>query len=344
MASTQRTESGKWTSRVYVGTKDGKRQYKRFTADTKKEVERMAHAYSLANEKKKTASNITLREAMHAYINAKDELLSPSTVAGYLRIIEHRFQDIMDVSLGDLTFEDYQIAVNNEAKNLAPKTVENAVGLLTATLAFKKISLPDDLTLPQPEKHEIVIPTDEELRLLCDASEEWGICLPVHLAAYLGLRRSEICCIDLEKDFNINKKTLRINKAVVADKDNKYVSKDTKSFNSTRTVPIPESIFHVVKKAIEEKYVMPTPGALEARFIKMKRLLGLDHITLHSLRHYYASALVVLEVPDFYAMKLMGHSTDRMLKTVYQHIRQDYMDEVSSKMDAFYKSKIANDD
>ena len=339
MASLQRTASGKWTCRVYIGLKDGKPQYKRVTADTKKEAERLAQLFKLENTDKKPKSDLTLREAMERYIAAKEDLLSPSTVAGYIRILKHRFQSIMSAKLCDLTQEDYQIAVNSEAKILSAKSVENAVGLLTATLKLQKINI-DKLTLPQEDKIEIVIPTDEELARLCDTSREWDIELPVYLAAYMGLRRSEICALKLKKDIDLNKHTLKIVKAVVINKNNEAVVKKPKKTSSTRILPIPDVVMEVVKRALENNYVMPTVGALESRFIDMKRSIDLDHITLHSLRHYFASVLVTLEVPDFYALKLMGHKTDVMLKTVYQHMRQDYMQEVSCKIDSFYTKNI----
>ena len=338
MASTQRTASGKWTSRIYIGLKDGKKQYKRFTADTKKEAERLAHTYAVNLPTEKHGGEMTLREAMEAYIASKNNVLSPSTVAGYRRIVAHRFKSLMDLKIRDLEKSDYQKAVNDEAAQHSPKTVLNAVGLLTASLSLQRIDV-SGLTLPQEKKIEVVIPTDDEMQLLCAESEKWNISLPVHLAAYMGLRRSEICALDLRKDFNLKNNTVRIDKAIVVDENNERVLKGTKTKNSTRTLSIPGIVLPVLKTSIENNYTMPTPAALDARFIKMKRSIDLDHITFHSLRHYFASTLVVLNIPDFYALKLMGHGTDLMLKTVYQHVRQDYMNQVSSKMDDFFSSK-----
>ena len=39
--------------------------------------------------------------------------------------------------------------------------------------------------------------------------------------------------------------------------------------------------------------------------------------------------MLALEVPDKYAMELMGHSTNNMLKTVYQHIFEDKQNQVA---------------
>ena len=95
MASTQKLPSGKWTCRVYVGMKDGKRVYKRITADTRREAEHKAHIYLEENTVNRSGSDMTVKEAMKAYIAAKSKVLSPSTIRGYWVIIRNRFQDIM---------------------------------------------------------------------------------------------------------------------------------------------------------------------------------------------------------------------------------------------------------
>lgn len=338
MASTQRTESGKWTCRVYIGMKDGKKQYKRFTAETKKEAERIANTYAINIPQKKEGFELTVKEAMTAYIESKENVLSPSTVEGYKKIPRLRLQSIMKVKLCDLTEEMIQYAINIDAATLSPKSVRNAVGFLTASLGmfgYKDINV----TLPQKKKKEITIPTDEEMRLICDSALGYGIVLEVHLAAYMGLRRSEISAIDIATDIDLSNKTIKIDKAMVRSDSGKYVLKGTKTTSSTRILAIPQIIFPLVEEAVLSGRKMQNPNYIEKQFCRMRNELGLKHINFHSLRHYFASTLVVLNVPDFYAMKLMGHSSDQMLKNVYQHIRKDYLQDVADKMDDFFADK-----
>lgn len=340
MASTQRTASGKWTCRVYIGLKDGIKQYKRFTADTKKEAERMANTYKVNQPSQKQGLEITVREAMDAYIEAKSNVLSPSTIEGYKKIPRLRLQSIMKVKLCDLTAEQIQMAVNLDAAHLSPKSVRNAYGFLTAAISMHGYR-EKDITLPQKKKKEIVIPTDHEMSLLCAASEKYGIAAEVHLAAYMGLRRSEISAIDPKTDIDIKSKRLKISKAIVRSDSGKYVLKGTKTTSSERTLAIPEVVLPFLKTVVENEGSLRTPDYIEKKFVRMRNDLNLRHISFHSLRHYFASTLLVLGVPDFYAMKLMGHSSDQMLKNVYQHIRQEYMDDVSKKMNDFFQ-KTAN--
>lgn len=344
MASTQRTASGKWTCRVYIGLKDGIKQYKRFTADTKKEAERLANTYKVNQPSQKQGLEITVREAMDSYIEAKSNVLSPSTVDGYMKVKKLWLQSIMNIKLCDLTKEQIQYAVNIDAASLSPKTVRNAYGFLTASLRLRGYKDFDDITLPQKKKPKIAIPTDEELKLLCGAAKKYGIELEVYLAAYMGFRRSEISAIDPAQDIDLKTKTINIDKALVRSYTGKNVLKDTKTTSSERVIAIPKFMLPIVEEAVKSGRKMKKPNYIEKNFCALRDELGMKHINFHTLRHYFASTLVILGVPDFYAIKLMGHGSDAMLKQVYQHIRQDYLDDAASKIDTFYTAKISNDD
>lgn len=344
MASTQRTASGKWTSRIYIGMKDGKKQYKRFTADTKKEAERLAHTYKVNQPQKKEGMQLTVREAMDSYIEAKSNVLSPSTVEGYMKIPRLRLQSIMNIKLEDLTKEQIQYAVNLDAASLSPKTVRNAFGFLTAALRMFGYKDVEDVTLPQKKKPKITIPTDEEMKLLCETAPKYGIELEVYLAAYMGLRRSEISAIDPSGDIDLENKTITVDKALVRSHTGENVLKETKTTSSERVLSIPQLVFPLVEDAVMSGRKMQKPNYIEKKFCEMRDSLGMKHINFHALRHYFASTLVILGIPDFYAVKLMGHSSDAMLKQVYQHIRQDYLRDASSKIDAFFSSKKATYD
>ena len=85
MATAKQLPSGSWRCQVYAGTApDGKRQYRSFTAYTKKEAEYAALEWQLHyREISRDSSNMTLAEAMERYLASKDSILSPSTVRGY---------------------------------------------------------------------------------------------------------------------------------------------------------------------------------------------------------------------------------------------------------------------
>ena len=89
MASAKKLPSGNWRVNLYIGkTPDGKRQYKSFTADTKKEAEFLAAQYN-QNHIDVNRSELPLRDAVERYIKSKENVLSPSTVRGYNNILKN---------------------------------------------------------------------------------------------------------------------------------------------------------------------------------------------------------------------------------------------------------------
>lgn len=63
---------------------DGKRHYRSFTAPSKKEAQMLAEEWKL-NKKKgiKEPVDLTVSEAVERYLNAKEGVLSPSTMKAY---------------------------------------------------------------------------------------------------------------------------------------------------------------------------------------------------------------------------------------------------------------------
>lgn len=83
--------------------------------------------------------------------------------------------------------------------------------------------------------------------------------------------------------------------------------------------------------------MFPHPEHITSAFLKKMKRIGCDGIRFHDLRHYYASVMLSLGIPDKYAMERMGHSTPNMLKTVYQHLMEEKKNEVSDVVNDFFE-------
>lgn len=328
MATAKRLPSGNWHILQYDKIVDGKRKYMSFTAPTKNEVEHMAVMYKI--QKKNTKSNgITVGEAIDRYIKSKDTVLSPRTIRGYNILRKQALSELMKVRLNNLTNEGIQTAVNNYAKTHAPKTVRNAYGLLTSALKMHHPDFRVSASLPQKLKHDMIIPDDSAVKQLLDACEGTEMYTVILLATSLGLRRSELCALEWS-DLNERTGTLKINKALVMNTDGKWVTKTTKTTSSTRTMSVPPFLLAHLK-GIEHKgkriITIESPESVTLRFIRIRNRLGFT-MRLHDLRHYYASLMLALGIPDKYAAARMGHSTTNMLQTVYQHLNRDKEKEI----------------
>ena len=165
MAKAKKLPSGNWRVRAYIGTDaSGKKLYKSFTAETKKEAEYMATEYMMhQNIKNNTGLNMTVGDAIEKYIDIKSNILSPSTVRSHRGILKNHLHGIRYVKLCDLTRDIIQKEINIESAKHSPKTVKNVHGLLSAALKMYYPEFVLNTDLPQKEKTEIYIPSKKDV-------------------------------------------------------------------------------------------------------------------------------------------------------------------------------------
>lgn len=240
----------------------------------------------------------------------------------------------MHIKLPDLTQERVQRSINSMAKSKSPKTVHNAHGLLTATLAEYYPDLHLHTTLPQKQRTDIVVPSEEDIQAIAVAVRGKSVELPVLLAMWLGLRMSEIRGLtwDCIGDNMIHIKQAKVDEGL----------KTTKTYNSNRILPLPPYI----KKLIDAQphngdFVVPdSRRAINSRFDYYIKKAGIKHYRFHDLRHVNASVMLALNVPDKYAMRRMGHATNNMLKAVYQHTMTEREQQVNAAVDSYFENVV----
>ena len=306
----------------------------------------VAHAKALAlksgviQEQKKHQKSMTVGEAIDKYIESKDSVLSPSTILGYRKQRKNTFQDLMGIDISNLRAEVIQKSVNRMAKEKSPKYVRNAYGLLTAALSVYAPDLSLNVTLPQKRKPDIAIPTEEEIDLIAQDIKGDEFELPFLLAAWLGLRTSEIRgltwdCVEGDK--------LHIKQALV-DGPNGPALKATKTYSGDRRLPLPKYLHELIeaqKKLKTDEYIVHcNRNQLYKCLYRACRRLGLPHYRFHDLRHYQASVLLALGVPDKYAMERMGHASTNMLKNVYQHTMSKKSEEVAETVNQYFERNL----
>lgn len=286
----------------------------------------------------KRPESLTVGEAIDRYIESKDAVLSPATIKGYKKIRKNTMQGIMKVPLHSLSQEKIQKEINMMAKKLSPKSVRNAHGLLSAALAEYHPSLVLCTTLPQKRRYEAEIPSAEDIVKIAEAAKGTKAELPILLATWLGLRASEIRGITWDC---VQGDLLHIKQAIV-DGENGPEIKGTKTYSGDRKIRMPQYIKDLIAaQPHTSEYVISLSGqAMYKRFTRLCESAGLPHYRFHDLRHANASIMLALNVPDKYAMERMGHATNNMLKSVYQHTMRDKQDEVADLVDNYFTEKL----
>lgn len=332
MATAKKLPSGNYRVRVHVG--NGK--YKSFTAERKADAEYAANLYLQTCKDKRSPTKITVGEAIDQYIESKSNILSPSTIREYRRMRKQYLKTIIDKPVFKLSNQEVQAAINIEAQTHAYKTVRNIFGLLSAALKGK-VDL--DVALPQKEKIKITIPTQQEIQRLLQYATGKEIELPILLSACLGLRRGEIAPLDYS-DIDFQRKTITISKSMVLNSSSEWVVKKPKTYSGNRTLKVYDFILDKVqeRKDAELPLISLTPNQISDEFSYALEKTGLPHFRFHDLRHYNASIMLSLNIPDKYAMERMGHATNNMLKTVYQHTMQEKEDSVDAALSEYFNA------
>lgn len=330
MATAKKLASGNYRVRVYVGkNKDGKPQYKSFTAPTKKEAEFAAAQYSRTSIDVRS-SDLTLKQAIERYIKSKENVLSPSTVRGYYVVPEQYMPDLMQMRLKKINAEIIQEQFNEFARDYSPKTCRNAHGLISAVLKIHRPDLQLNTTLPQKKKSDIYVPDEKEVKRILKLVKGTVLEIPFVLATQCGLRASEISGLMLE---HVYKDYIEIKQARV-DGRNGSVIKPPKSVAGYRKIPISKTLYKLIKdNACGERVCILKSGDISDRWSKFRENSNLPaKLNFHALRHHYASKCLLLGMPQKYIAELMGHGGLDMIEKVYQHTFPSAMEEYANKL------------
>ena len=271
---------------------------------------------------------MTFQTAAESYIDLKRNILSPSTIREYSNTISRLSESFISKRITDITAIDVQKEINDLSKGKAPKTVRNYHGFISAVLATYRPNLVLKTTLPQKVKNDPYIPSDEDIKLILKELEGSPFEIPVLLGCY-GLRRSEICALTLD---DLKGNILYIDKAMVMDENNEWVIKTTKTTESTREVIIPPFLADKIRT---QGYIYKGhPNSISKHLENMLRKLEMPHFTIHKLRHYFASKMSELGVPESDILKMGGWETDHVMKTVYRHslMTKNAQQEASNKL------------
>lgn len=307
--------SGKWQSKVYTGTADGKKQFVTVTENS-----RSSCLLKAAQVKAEAAANadsprITVLQAVERYIKAKRGVLSPSTVAGYVSKCKLYIepQPIASCRIDQLTNQKAQAWVSDISEGLSKKTVAGAYGLLTASVRmFRKIDL--DVRLPQGKRYDGYVPSTEEVFTVLEYARAWDerlyrACL---LSAFGTLRRGEISALTAD---DIHGSFIRVEKDMVKDENGRWITKLPKTEESVRDVQLPEWILNEMPKT--GPLVDYRPDEITKWFGKAVKKAGLPHFRFHDLRKHAVSLMATQGVSMASIKEIGGWSNLNTPQQIY---------------------------
>lgn len=321
--------SGSWRCQIM---RDGKRYS--FTADNP------AAAIALAMGDKKTPQGVTLGACIDEYILFRSAVLSPSTLLSYQSYRAHRFQPYMNIKVSEIDRRTLQRMVNEEARQVSPKTVKNAWGLVSASLSEYGLDT-SGIILPAIPRKERPYLTAQEVLAFCRAVRGEQCEIPA-LLALCSLRRSEIYALTWE-DVDLQNMTVAVHRATVKGEDG-FVTKDTtKTETSTRIVPIIIPQLVDALKAYKPKsgrIVQGYPNTLYNQINRACVSAGLPCVGVHGLRHSFASLCHYMGINELECAKIGGWSDLGTMKKIYTHLSDRQITDAAQKLTQFFHSEM----
>lgn len=276
-----------------------------------------------------------------------------STTHGYTMIVRNHLSPALGrVKLRELTAPQIQLYLRRkQAEGLSSNTVRKHLGVLHNALEQARrqdlISRNEagQVTPPASTRPDHHFYDSHTMGLLFEALSGTSLEPVVKLAGYMGLRRSEICGLKWSHVDRENK-VITIAEARTA-VNGRSVDKGTKNRASIRRLgyrglaDMEELMERLWQKRLDEKARMGS-GYQDLGFVvchsggqpyqadylsnRLQRVLkntDLPYVTLHGLRHSFASIAHSRNVPLFGISKALGHSNTNTTTQIYMHLFDD---------------------
>jgi integrase len=340
-----------YVSMDYGNDYQGKRIRKYKVYKSKAEANRALKKFE-ANKTKQTLVLPTLAkldEWLHYWLeDVKSMKCEETTLYGYRNIIHNHINPY----LGNIKLQELNTPIINKyfmtllKEGFSKNTIRKHYDLLKDALRYavvedKLVKNPMDKIEPiRKENKEKMCYNLEQLKQLFKVVENDRMEIVVKLAGYLGLRREEICGLKWENiDIEDGKITICIARTQAG---GKTIEKGTKNKSSYRTLYAPEDLIELLSKVKaqqvermgelgsaykDEDFVVAwengkpyRPNYLSELFKKVIDNNELEPISLHNLRHSFASICNDLGINIHDISKALGHSHISTTSAIYTHM------------------------
>ncbi|GAB3012246.1 hypothetical protein MBOU_49520 [Mycobacterium bourgelatii] len=202
--------------------------------------------------------------------------------------------------------------------------------------------------MPVRERHRYLT-AGEVIALAAACGDQGDI---VTILAFTGLRWSELVGLRVG-DINLETGRLEVRQAA-PEVEGRIIVGPPKTRAAVRTVPLPQVVIDALKPRIagrgprEQAITSPNGGYLRSnnwrRHTHWNEALNkteLAPLTIHDLRHTYASLARASGADLRYVQKTMGHSTPTVTANIYSDLYSDELDHVAANLDRLC-STVAN--
>lgn len=307
--------------------------------------------------------SVTLESLCERWQQSVKPAVKPSTYACYLTMIEKHIQGKLGaVQVSELTNKMVEDFINDRQKQgLSAGTVRLLLFLLKSVIQTGEemgIQPAETLYLKLPRqagKRKEIMEWEDFHKMVCyllTSRKCFDLGLLISLGT--GIRVGELCGMRWE-DIDLNAGILRVRRTVSrirnvdegqADSGGKTVLQigTPKTGSSVRDIPLSRFLTERLRERFYERRFSPQtyvltgsgrvmePRSVQRRFKNLLRRCGIQPVSVHSLRHSFASKWIEQGFDSKALSEILGHSSVKITMDIYVHStmnqKKNYMDHV----------------
>ncbi len=336
---------------------DGKRQQRYETVHgTKKQAD--ARLTEIQHELSRGAhfdpTTMTVSEYLDVWKrDYADVSVRPRTLEGYHGIIETHLKPAFgSVKLADLGAHQVQAYYATRIRSgLSAQTVLHIHRLLSQTLKqavrwqMLHRNVLEDISPPPRRRPEMRVLTPDEADALLRAAEHTEYHIPIHLALFTGMRRSEVLGL-MWRDVDITARRLTVSRTMINLIGDSTHMNRPKSRRSARSLSFSEETTTLLSSHRQSQIaqyralgsdingvILPNtqlcaradgsiirPNVLSRAFKRIAARVGTKGVRFHDLRHTHATFLLLAGVPIHVVQARLGHESIQTTVDTYGHL------------------------
>lgn len=325
-----KNKKGLWVQQVTI---NGKRRV--FSAKNKKDL---LFKLSTLPDRNKTPLNKVADE----WIRDIETRVTFNTMKGYNAAYKKIVAFWENAPMEEITPQQVTSWLNSF--DLAQKTIKNILLVFRQIYDYAYVNYGvqnnPSLHLRSPKgkgKKERDYPTAEDIRIVNEnVDKPFG--LMAYMALYTGLRRGELCALTWN-DIDFENKTIKVNKSIYWTDDHIPHVKEPKTSAGIREVPLMDSLAELLeplkKRPTDKVFGELHSYQIDKGMDRYRRETGLG-VTLHGLRHGFASILYKNNVDIKTAAYVLGHAQTSTTLEIYTHLMEE--DKLRSVRDALNRN------
>ena len=343
----KKTKYGTYTCQA-IYYKDGKRRFKRFTDENKKEVLQAAVEFerTCANETfLEKNRKITIQEAAKIYLDELDGKVEASTLDRYRSKKKTIIDKMPPLDVYNVTGDDIQKFVDADTTH-SPKTFKDGISILkSAVRMYRKDFNPIIKYKKISAKKKEILPSSEKIKELIKATKGTDFEIPLLLMVVTGCRMSELQGFQWG-DIDWENGTITVNRVRVTISGGVVEKEHAKTAAGNRTISLPPTALKILSKTKgdqNERICSMSRDTIRLRLLKYEEAVGIKpFISPHDFRHYSVSLMHYAQVPKSFGMRRVGHITEKMYDEQYVNPIDDYERKFNNQVnevieDTFFK-------